>query len=88
MELTPIDSGLDGLRIQELSYAMLKHIRANFQLGPLSRDRVYEALNALAFCAASVVQGTGDKEAALDFFQRAFNIQIADLENNPPKRKK
>jgi hypothetical protein len=85
-----IDSGLDRDRVEALTVAMLEHIRANYHAGPISRDRVYEALNALAFCVATVVQGAEGKAngEARDFFNRALNMQMADLDRNPPVRGK
>jgi hypothetical protein len=81
-----VASGLDHNRIEALACDLLEHIRANYQAGPISRDRVYEALNALAFCVATVVQGSEGKAngEAHDFFNRALNMQIADLEKNFP----
>jgi hypothetical protein len=79
------DSGLDRDRIEALSVALLEHIRANYKAGPISRDRVYEALNALAFCVATVLQGAdGANSEAYDFFNRALAMQMAELERNPP----
>lgn len=72
---------LDEKRIEQLSVVLLEPIRANFHRGPTSRDRVYEALNALAFVTATVLQGAGD-EAAYDFWQRALAMQLAELEKS------
>jgi hypothetical protein len=80
-----IDSGLDRNRIEALSCDLLEHIRANYKAGPISRDRVYEALNALAFCVATVVEGSdGAQGEAHDFFRRAYAMQCADLREHPP----
>jgi hypothetical protein len=80
------NEGLDRDRIEVLSVALLEHIRANYKAGPISRDRVYEALNALAFAVATVLQGAEGKAngEAHDFFNKALNMQMADLERNPP----
>lgn len=79
---------LDQKRIEDLSVALLEDIRANYRLGPVSRDRVYEALNALAFATATVLQGaqsTGvDVDELCNFWQRALRMQLADLKRNPP----
>lgn len=77
-------NGLDRKRIEDLSIAVLKPIQANYHRGPVNRDRVYEALNALAFGVATVVQGAQPDEAH-DFFMRAYFMQSSDLSNNPPK---
>ena len=83
-----IGSGLDRNRIEALSVALLEHIRANYKAGPISRDRVYEALNALAFCVATVVEGSdGVHGEAHDFFMRAYAMQCNDLGQNPPPQK-
>jgi hypothetical protein len=76
---------LDRGRIEKLSVDLMEHIRENYWKGPISRDRVYEALNALAFCKAVVVQGTGDPKEAQSFFDRALAMQSLDLEQHPPK---
>jgi hypothetical protein len=82
-----IKSGLDRDRIEELSVEVMRPIQRNYRIGPISRDRVYEALNALAFAVATVVQGAEGKAngEARDFFNRALNMQMVDLERNPPK---
>lgn len=81
---------LDQKRIEDLSVALLREIRANYRLGPVSRDRVYEALNALAFATATVLQGARstnlDVDELYNFWQRALQMQLADLERNPPVR--
>lgn len=59
---------------------MLLAIRANYQRGPVSRDRVYEALNALAYSAAVTIRGADPKEA-LEWFSDALNVC---LKNEPP----
>jgi predicted secreted protein len=84
-----VNSGLDHDRIEALTCNLLEHIRDNYRLGPISRNRVYEALNALAFCVATVVQGSEGKAngEARDFFNRALSMQLADLEKNPLKAK-
>jgi hypothetical protein len=56
---------------------ILLAIRDNYIKGPNSRDRVYEALNALAFCAAHIIRGAGDPEA-LAFFTKALNMNLTD----------
>jgi hypothetical protein len=58
--------------------AVLKPIHENYYRGPVSRDRVYEALNALALAVATVVQGAQPEEAH-DFFMRAYSMQSSDI---------
>lgn len=64
--------GLDEDRIEQLAFEILKAIRANYTRGPISRDRVYEALNALAFCTVVTVAGADDE--ALKWFNDALNL--------------
>jgi hypothetical protein len=66
---------LDRDRIERLATAILLPIRENYILGPVSRDRVYEALNALACSAGWVIRGTNDPEA-LEFFSQALNRNL------------
>lgn len=68
---------LDRDRIERLTGKILLAVRENYIQGPISRDRVYEALNALAFSAAWVVRGAHDPEA-LEFFSNAFNVNLTD----------
>ena len=73
------DQGLDHARIERLARDILLPIRANYLAGPTSRDRVFEALNALAFVTAIVIAGTGDQTGeALEFFNKAFRIASND----------
>jgi hypothetical protein len=69
------ESGLDRERIEELTTQILILLRQNYVRGPISRDRVYEALNALAYCTAVTVRGT-DPDEALKWFSDALNISL------------
>ncbi len=85
---TPTESGaapesLDQDRIERLAGEILMAIRKNYVQGPISRDRVYEALNALAFSAAWIIRGAGDPEA-LEFFSKALNMNLTECKT-PPK---
>jgi hypothetical protein len=66
---------LDRDRIERLTSQILIAIRENYMLGPVSRDRVYEALNALASSAAWVIRGAGDPEA-LEWFSKSLNKNL------------
>lgn len=67
---------LDRDRIEKLLVALLVPIRDNYLKGPMpDRDRVYEALNALAGASALVISGCDDPGAA-DFFIKALNQQM------------
>lgn len=63
------DQGLDQERVERLVGQILIQIRQNYINGPISRDRVYEALNALAFSTAWVIRGTADSKALEWFFE-------------------
>lgn len=67
--------GPDPERIEALSQTILLAIRDNYTQGPISRARVYEALNALAFCAALAIRGTDDPQA-LEFFSDSLNTYL------------
>lgn len=78
---------IDRERTRRLAETMLRSVMENYRLGPSSRDRVWESLNALAFVAATVILGTGDRDgrrAASAFFEKALNQSTADLMRNPP----
>jgi hypothetical protein len=68
---------LDRERIERLTGEIMLAIRDNYIEGPVSRDRVYEALNALAFSAAWVIRGANDPKA-LEFFSAALNMNLHD----------
>jgi hypothetical protein len=72
------DFGLDRDRIERLAGEILIAIRTNFVKGPISRDRVYEALGALAFSTGQVINGADDPEA-LEFFSQALNLNLTKL---------
>jgi hypothetical protein len=69
------ESGLDEKRIQELVEQMLILIWENYKRGPISRDRVYETLNALAFCTAATVRES-DRDETLKWFSEALNLYL------------
>lgn len=67
---------LDEERIQALVVEILEPIRDNYERGPISRDRCYEALNALAAAAVLVIKGAGPGEAeARAWFDQALRQQ-------------
>jgi hypothetical protein len=66
-------SGLDRARIEEITTSILVVIRDNYTRGPVSRDRCFEALNALAASAALVIEGSdGPGGEAQEFFEKAL----------------
>jgi hypothetical protein len=57
-------------------------MRTHYKHGPISRDRVFEILNALAAAAALAIQGSdGPGGEAHAFFMRALEQQLAQ---DPP----
>jgi hypothetical protein len=65
--------GLDRARIEEITTSILLVIRENYVRGPTSRDRCFEALNALAASAALVIEGSdGLGGEAQKFFEQAL----------------
>jgi hypothetical protein len=68
-----VEGQLDRERIEGLCEYILLAIRANFERGPTSRERCWEALNALAASAALVIQGAdGPGGAAEEFFRQTL----------------
>jgi hypothetical protein len=76
-------TALDEQRIEELAKAIMLALRTNYLAGPVSRDRVYEALNALAFATATLLAGAADSEAE-EFFAQALakNLQAIKASHN------
>jgi hypothetical protein len=65
--------GLDRARIEEMTKSILLVIRDNYVRGPVSRNRCFEALNALAASAALVIEGSdGPGGEARAFFEKAI----------------
>jgi hypothetical protein len=78
---------LDRERIESLMVAILMPIRDNYKSGPVSRDRCFEALNALAGAAALVIHGSGGPGGeAEDFFRKALTQQLDSNEPRPTQR--
>jgi hypothetical protein len=70
---TSSTSQLDRERIEGLLEPILIAIRDNYQRGPVSRDRCFEALNALATATAIVIHGSdGPGGEAAEFFGKAL----------------
>lgn len=63
-------------RTEELAKGIMAPIIENYRRGPVGRDRAYEALNALAVAAGTVLAGCHDPEAE-EWFQTAVTQQIA-----------
>jgi hypothetical protein len=61
----------DVERVEKLATDILLPIRENYRRGPIHRDRVYEALNALAFALALTLEAVDDPHAK-EFFDAAL----------------
>ena len=68
MSATPLP---DADRVEKLAVEILLPIRENYRRGPVHKDRVYEALNALAFALALTLQAVDDPHAK-EFFDAAL----------------
>lgn len=66
-----IDDEMNKDRVEWLTQHIFEKIMENMEAGPTSRFRVWESLNALAICAATVLNGTEDPRA-YQFFQDAL----------------
>ncbi len=77
---------VDPDRLAAMVTPIMGAVRANYT-EPKSRDRVYEALNALAMVTATVIVGCGDRDArrqAAAWFDKALTANIIDMKRNPP----
>ena len=72
---------LDRDRIEKLTAAILAPIKENYQAGPISQDRAFEALNALAVAVGVVLQGCDDPKAG-KFFNQALESNKTPFERN------
>jgi hypothetical protein len=69
---------LDQERVERLTVVILAALKENYQKGPISRDRVFEALNALAASVSMVIAGCDDGGEAMSFFVRALSQNMLD----------
>lgn len=78
---------IDQDRVARLGAEIMRAVVGNYQAGPPSRDRVWESLNALAFAAATIIAGTGDRSdrrKATQFFDRAVSENVAGIVRQLP----
>jgi hypothetical protein len=71
---------IDRERMEALTIKLLRATRDHLRTGPIGKDRVFEALNALAAVTALVISGVdelGDGDTAERFFQDALSQQRA-----------
>jgi hypothetical protein len=64
--------------VRALSQGMLEQLNDHLREEPPNRDRVFEALNALAFAVAYVVVGTGEPVEAGAWFRGALDASIEE----------
>jgi hypothetical protein len=61
--------------LTEIGVVMRHHLAQ----APPNRDRVYEALDALAFAAALTIKGA-DPDEALEYFSGSLNRALAEID--------
>jgi hypothetical protein len=80
-ELVSPDAGepgrIDGANTISLTHDFLRIIRRHYLAHKISRDRVLEVLNALAFAVESVLAATNNDEKAVEFFEQARTLNRA-----------
>ena len=73
---------LDRTRVMPIVNAAMGAIQRNYHIGPQNRERVFEALNALAGCVAHVVSApdsdSGRRECQA-FFLEALEHNCAEV---------
>jgi hypothetical protein len=70
---------IDQKRIENLMTAILLEIKSNYEVGPISPYRVFEALNALAGAAALIIKGCHDPRGRA-FFEKALKQALQECE--------
>jgi hypothetical protein len=62
--------------VHELTGVIIEEVRSYYRGRTLSRDNVFEVLNALAASTANILRGTGNDPGARDFFFAALDKNI------------
>jgi hypothetical protein len=78
---------LDVDRVQKLIRKLLEPVKRDMEKGPVNRERVFEALNALAVVTACVLNATGEDsvdETAGEFFRAALNVHLKGSPDHQP----
>lgn len=73
-------------RTEELTAEIALAIKKNYMRGPISRDRAFEALNALAAATSIVILGCDEDPAAKAFFLNALEQNIEYNRQHIPYR--
>jgi len=71
------EAGLRKARVEELAFEIGILVREHLRRGPHRRETVYEALNALAIHAATILAGADQDTEAMQFFINSLNEQQA-----------
>ena len=72
-------------RTMELADKIWNITEENFDRGPVAPERIGEALNALAYCAANIVKNCDRDPAIARFFYQAFAENLGDSPKIPEK---
>jgi hypothetical protein len=70
----------DPERTKALMFQIGEVLRDHLLEQPRSRERVYEALDAIAFAAALTIKGS-DHNLALEYFSNALNQALKNIPN-------
>ena len=68
---------IDAGNTMGIAHEFLRIIRRHYHAHKLSRDRVLEILNALAFTVEAVLHATNHDKKAVDFFEQARSMNRA-----------
>ena len=77
-----VNGGMDRDRVEAIAVKMMDAIKENYLRGPSSRDRVLEALNAVAMCAGFILGGVpGDetRDVLEGFVKQAITDNVASV---------
>lgn len=80
---------IDRARVEAMYERMMVIMRDNYLAGPTSRDRVFEALNALAVCAGITIAETGDwetRQQTREYLDATITQQVIAIVSNPLRR--
>lgn len=76
-------TGFSPARVERLAKQLLYSVNAVLEQSPVRHpDNVFVSLNALAYAAAAVIAGTGDRRAQ-EFFERALAQNVVELSHFP-----
>ncbi len=70
------DDALNHDRVELLIEAMVEKLKENIDAGPVSRFRIWEGLNALATCTATLLSGSKDPRAHAFFLECLDKMRV------------